>query len=139
MKSFQSILVAVIAVPVVLACVGPGRTNKLEAMPSAPAATGDVTTSRGENDNTEVKVEVEHLAPPQEIARGASVYIVWAKPRSQEPPQNLGALTVGDDRKGKLETKTPLKQFDVVVTPESSATAAEPTGDPVMRASVNAR
>ena len=61
MRSLQSTLVAVIAVPVVLACAG-GRTGKLEAMPSAPAAVGEVKTSRGENDNTEVKVEVEHLA-----------------------------------------------------------------------------
>lgn len=108
-------------------------------MPNAPAATGEVVTSRGENDNTEVKVEVEHLAPPQQIASGASVYVVWAMPHSQDPPQNLGALLVDSDRKGKLETKTPLKQFEVVVTPESSASAAQPTGDPVMKTSVNAR
>lgn len=113
-----------------------GQTTNLQTAAGAPAAVGQVETEVGDNGNTEVKVEVEHLAPPEKVKSGASVYVVWAKPHTDEKAQNLGALAVDADRKGKLETKTPLKQFDVLVTPEASASVDAPTNDPVMRASV---
>lgn len=126
-----------LALPLCLAAAcGGGQTSKLQTASGAPAAVGNVETSQGENGNTVVKVEVEHLAPPENVASGASVYVVWAKPRSDEGPRNLGALKVSDDRKGKLETKTPLQQFELLVTPEASPLATKPTGEPVMRASV---
>lgn len=124
---------------VLAAACGGGTTTPLKTASGAPAATGEITASHGDNGNTEVKVEVDHLAPPDKIANGAKVYVVWAKPHSQDPAQNIGALEVGDDRKGKLETKTALKSFDVLVTPEASPTVAQPSTDPVMRGSVAAQ
>lgn len=121
-----------------LACGG-GHATKLNAAPATPAAVGEIKASRGDNGNTELSVEVEHLAPPENVASGAKVYVVWAKPHSQDPAQNLGALAVGDDRKGKLETKTVFKEFDLLVTPEATPTSAQPTSAPVMKASVVAQ
>lgn len=131
------IKMVLLAVPLCLvtAC-GASQTSKLHTVTGAPAAVGNVETSQGANGNTEVKVEVEHLAPPENVASGASVYVVWAKPRSDEAPRNLGALKVDENRKGKLETKTPLKQFEILVTPEASPQVTQPTAEPVMKASV---
>lgn len=133
-RTTLSVLAAVIST-VLFACAG-GQTSKLHAASGTPAAIGEVKTAEGDNGNTKVTVEVEHLAPPQNVERGASVYVVWAKPHSQDAPQNLGALRIDEERKGKLETKTPLKRFDVLVTPETSPTVSLPAGEPVMTATV---
>lgn len=113
-----------------------GKDVPLETAASVPAARGTAEATATDNDNTDLKVEVEHLAPPDKIASGASVYVVWAKPDTKEPAQNLGALVIDDDRKGSLRTTTPLKHFEVMVTPEASAAVQHPSNEPVMKAKV---
>jgi hypothetical protein len=113
------------------------QTTKLTTAENAPAAMGSVKTTQGENGNTEVTVTVEHLAPPARIASGASTYVVWAKPASQDAPQNLGAMTVDDALNGKLQTKTALTRFDLMIAAEPTPTIAQPNGAPVMQAHVD--
>lgn len=114
-----------------------GQTTKLTTADNVPAAAGWMKTAQGENGNTDVTVEVEHLAPPARVTSGATTYVVWAKPASQDAAQNLGAMTVDDSLKGKLQTKTPLTIFDVMITAEPTPTVAQPSGAPVMRAHVD--
>lgn len=121
---------------VVLAACG-GTKSELKPAAHAEAAKASIKADEGDNGNTNVKVEVEHLAPPDKVAQDASVYVVWARPLVGDPqPQNLGALKIDDDRKGKLETVTALKSFDVLVTPESSSQITRPAHDPVLTGKV---
>ena len=101
-----------------------------------PAAQGEVRSNRTDAGNTKVDVKVQYLAPPDKVAPGAQTYVVWAQRDDKSSPQNIGALAVGKDRKGKLETLTPLDKFEVFVTPEPSPKATEPTNPPVMRSHV---
>lgn len=130
-----SILFCALALASLVACGGEKKVA-LQPTPAVPAALGEVRSERTDQGNTKVDVEVEHLAPPGRVAPGAQVYIVWAQRDDKSSPQNIGALRVGKDRKGKLETLTPLDRFDVFVTPESSPNIAHPTNEPIMRSRV---
>jgi hypothetical protein len=92
-----------------------------------PAARGMVTVTPTDNLNTRVEVQVEHLAPPGRVAPGATTYVVWARVPGEDRVQNLGALQVDRNLRGTLETVTPLRNFDVIITAETNATAAEPS------------
>ena len=89
--------------------------------------------------NTHLEVAVEHLAPPQSVAPDASTYVVWAMPAATggEHVENLGALTIGDERKGELKAFTPLQSFDVLVTPERSAKVQTPSHEAVLTARIS--
>ncbi len=113
------------------------QKTPLTATSQVPAAEGKVETKRTENQNTEVKLEVEHMAPPNKIASDATVYVVWAQPLDPgAQPQNMGSFVIDDDRKGKLRTVTPQEKFELLVTPEATGTVARPTNEPVLKAKI---
>lgn len=131
----KNVIHSVVMVLGLFACGG--HSSTMNAAPATPAAKANIDAREGENGNTKLEVEVEHLAPPASVAQDASVYVVWAKPHAGDPTaQNLGALQVDSDRKGKLDTVTPLRSFDVLVTPESSSQVTRPTHDPVLTGKV---
>lgn len=101
-----------------------------------PAAEGTVKTSRTDNDNTAIDLEVRHLAPPDRVKQGATTYVVWARPSGTDKVQNLGALQVDDNLDGKLETVTPLRRFEVFITAESDPAASSPSGKELLSTSV---
>lgn len=106
--------------------------TKLTPSAATPAAEGSVTINRGENGNTHLEVAVNYLAPPQKMAKDAAVYVVWATPQAGSKSQNIGALKVGEGRSGRLDTTTPLTDFDLRITPESASTVEAPSGESVM-------
>lgn len=118
------------------ACAGMHKTP-LTSTAQNPAAKGQVETRRTENQNTEVKLEVEHMAPPQKVAPDATVYVVWAQPLAPDaPPQNMGSFVIDRDRSGSLTTVTPHEKFELLVTPEARGTVERPTNEPVMKAKI---
>lgn len=112
-----------------------GCATKVPLSSSAdiPAARGEVKLDRTDQGNTKVEVTVKHLAEPAQVQQGATTYVVWAAPRDAfATPQSLGALRVGDDLEGKLETTTPLRAFDLFITAEPSASVPQPSGNRLM-------
>ena len=95
-----------------------------------PAATGKVKVKEEKDGNTRVKVEVAHLAQPNDVF-DATTYVVWLKPRTGLA-QNVGVLNVDKKLNGSIETRTPFKDFTILVTAERSANATMPTGQSVM-------
>jgi hypothetical protein len=94
-----------------------------------------VALAQVNNDNTMMKLEVDHLAEPDKMAPGASTYVVWIQSTPGQA-QNVGALMVDNDRRGRLETVTPHREFQLFVTAESAATAAAPTSERLLFANV---
>ncbi len=111
------------------------QTWTLNTSDSVQAATGKVLVGTEKGGNTKVKVEVQHLAPPATVDDDSKAYVVWLMP-SGGLPQNVGVLKVGKDLKGELETRTPFKQFQVIVTAEPVPNVRTPSGPPVMNADV---
>ena len=99
---------------------------------SVPAAQGNVETKTDRNGNTQVDIKVKHLAMPDRLEPGAKGYVVWLMSEGQSAYQNIGALKVNQDLEGTYSTKVPYKAFKLIVTPERSMTAQEPTGDAVL-------
>lgn len=111
------------------------QTWTMNTAESIPAAEGKVKVASEKDGNTAVKVQVEHLAPASNLNEDASAYVVWIK-ADDGLPQNVGVLKVSDKRKGELQTKTPFKEFTVIVTAEQSAAVTIPAGQKVMDAKV---
>ena len=112
------------------------REMALQMSEAIPAARGEVEWERKDQGQTEIEVEVEHLAPPGEAVPGATVYVVWLRPLD-EPRQviKLGILNVEDDRDAELEATAAFDAFELFVTAEPVADVAEPSGQQLMTAS----
>jgi hypothetical protein len=61
--------------------------------------------------------------------------VVWVE-REGAAPQNVGALRVGEDKSGQLETVTPHHRFTLAITAEEAATTDLPKGPRVLSAVV---
>jgi len=115
---------------------GTSQTWSLKTSDRVPAAAGKVSVLPGKDGNQTVDVQVQRLAEPSRVFQGASTYVVWLFP-PDSPPTNIGVLPLDGNLKGRLETKTPYKTFDLEVTAEASPAATRPTvKNRVMTASV---
>ena len=102
-----------------------------------PAAQGAIKMREGKNDNKQLVVQVEHLAPPAKIADGATTYVVWAQPEGVKQPQNIGALKVDNKLKGSLTTVLPYDSFKVFITAEPTPSVTEPSGKTLLAANID--
>jgi hypothetical protein len=134
MKALQGIVAA--AMIFGAGCITPMELP-MEASSSLPASEGVALVSEGPNGNTALRVKVKHLAYPQRITQGAEVYVVWVTPHDGGRPQNVGVMMIDKDLEGTLNTVTPLKNFKVTVTPETSGQVQVPTNEPVFIADVH--
>ena len=116
------------------------KTHELQMTgnPEFPAATGEAVVSTTDDGNTQINLEVKHLAPPEKINSGATAFVVWVRNNDENfgEPQNLGALKVDDDLSGSISAVTNLRSFDLYVTAEPTSSATSPTGDALLRTNV---
>ena len=95
----------------------------------SPAAQGEVKLGTTDNGNTSVQFMVKHLAPPDRMNPGATVYLVWVRPLEPgSSATSLGAMQLNDNLEGEINAVTPLRAFDIFVTAEAMQTATWPTG-----------
>ncbi|HYM79811.1 MAG TPA: hypothetical protein VEY91_00195 [Candidatus Limnocylindria bacterium] len=119
-----------------LSCAGPSQL-RLTSSPDIPAAQSTVKVSTTDNGNTKIDLVVEHLASPERVSPGATVYIVWVRGNAADAqPQNLGALKVDNNLKGNLSAMTPLRAFDLYITAEPSQAGTVPTGKTLLNTTV---
>jgi hypothetical protein len=111
-------------------------TYSLAPQPSSRAAVGQVQVKEDKNANNKVTVTVDHMPVPQNIDPALSTYVVWAQPTGR-PPQPLGSLNVGSERRGKLDAVTPFDVFDVIVTAEASAAPTAPSDHVILRGRID--
>jgi hypothetical protein len=124
-----------LALAIVMSLAGCAATRTSVALlPTSEerAAMGKVDVSRDRNANTRVNVAVDHLAPPDRISPTATAYVVWAQPIEGGAPQNLGGLVLDKNLAGKLDTTTPLLDFNLWITAEPGARVEAPTGPTVL-------
>jgi hypothetical protein len=144
-----TVIVTFLAIGVGCSWFGSGSAVHLQSGPQAPAAQGEVKTKLTKDGNTAVTVTVKHLAPPDRLARDATTYVVWAhplgtpagaRPETGGPSEsvffNLGGLKIDRDLNGDLTTTTPYHSFDVLITPEPSASVSKPTNNRALWATV---
>ena len=98
---------------------------------TVPAATAKADISHDSNGNALIKLDVKHLARPENLTPPASVYIVWVQPRDGEPIKQ-GQLQVNDDLSAHFTSPTTYKTFRLFVTAEQSASVTTPSGQQVL-------
>ncbi len=103
---------------------------------SVPAAKGIIHATHDSNNNTKLEISVHYLAQPEALTPPAAVYVVWLHPEN-DLLQNKGELKIDKNRNGDLTIVTPLKRFEIFVTPEPSAQATVPTGEHVLSANIS--
>jgi len=110
-----------------------GKTYHMVASSSVPAASGIVSVKKGNpNLNTELDIKVTNLAAPSNLTPPANVYILWVRPIGGAAV-NEGAIRVNKNLDGELKTVTTLKNCDVFITAEQSATVTSPEGPEVLQ------
>lgn len=133
----RQIIPALSCALLLLTHTGCGHLVTFSGSRAAPGARAEAKVTRGENGNSRITLKVEHLAPPQEVANGATAYVVWVQNTDHvAPAQNVGELRVDADLEGELVTVTTLTAFDLTVTPETSAQVAQPAGQPILSARI---
>lgn len=131
----QTKFALLIAIAIVLTTVAWSREDKLTNTGLTPAAEGKVVTSTDRNGNTEVEVQVKHVARPQSLTPPRQSYLVWVQPRGMQP-QLLGALRVNEDLEGSLKATTTYKDFDVLVTAEDNLKTETPSSTVILKGTV---
>jgi len=120
-------------------CTGPNE-RRMESSGDIPAAESTVKIGSNSNGNTTFDLTVKHLALPSRVDPDATVYVVWL--RGDEPAmraQNMGAIKVDDDLDGSYSGVTPLRDFEIFVTAEPSATELSPTGKELLYTTIAAK
>ena len=121
---------ATIAILVMISgCAAPAQ---MTAGPQVLGAEGEVKAAAGANGNTQVKIVIRHLADPEKIKPGATVYVAWIQPKDGGLPQNAGQIQLTNNQEGQLDTITPFRSFRVTVTAEQTATATSPSSNSVL-------
>jgi hypothetical protein len=100
-----------------------------------PGARAEVAIGKDKNGNTRLKMTVQHLANLENLTPRASAYVVWLQERGGNS-ENRGQLKVNKNLKAIFVTVTPLKSFDVFVTAEQDPRTDGPSGQEVLRATI---
>lgn len=116
---------------------GGNNAKKVTMIPAreVPGAHGTVSVKPEKNGNTHVDITTKSLAQPSALTPPADTYVVWFQPPDQAP-RNMGALKVGNDLNGKLETVAPFRRFKVFITPEERQNVTTPHGPHLLSADV---
>jgi hypothetical protein len=126
MKTFRKFLNSGLLLGVALLMFGCAQRVVLRNAPDVPAAVGEAKITRDQNKNSIVDLQIQHLAPSENLKPPKKLYVLW----SQAPDGkniNSGQLTVGPDRRGTLKSPTPMQVFRIIVTAEDVPTAAFPS------------
>ena len=118
-----------------LALAGPACASRYKADTDSPAYAGQakISVKLNKTGNREIRVQINHLAPPQKIDPQGRAYVAWiAVPGS--PPVKAGVLEYNDRRRrGVISATTPNPKFEVVVTLEQSVRPTEPSSTEILR------
>ncbi len=101
-----------------------------------PAAKGVIHATHDSNNNMKLEMSIQYLAQPGALTPPAAAYVVWLQPEN-DASQNKGELKIDKNRNGNLTIVTPLKRFEIYVTPEQSTEATAPTGEHVLSANIS--
>jgi hypothetical protein len=98
----------------------PGKTQSwvMSSGPKTPTeAEGRAWLTIEDTGARVVALAFKNLPQAGSAFEGATMYMVWLVPRGGAP-QGMGSLDVSDDERAKMSLRTPLDDFDVLVTAE---------------------
>ena len=92
-----------------------------------PAAHGDIRIEKIDKQQKLLTITMDHLPPPGDIEKGVAHYVVWFSAVGELPlPQ--GTLDYDpENRVGIASIPTDMREFDLQITAEKTATPTQPS------------
>lgn len=121
------------------ACGGPLRYTPRPTQRAPEADATIVADVHRDQSMTNLQIRVEHLAPPDRINAGGTVFVVWARRNNSSQWTRVGILQYNpSSRTGELNGTTPDTQFELMITVENAAAPAQPSTATVVTQNVGA-
>lgn len=117
-----------------LAVLVSGCASRFKADAEAPtyAAKAKIVVKTNRDDNRQMTVTLDHLAPPDRIDPNYRAYAVWIRVPGHETTR-AGVLKYNSrQRRGKLRATTPHGNFEVIVSLENNPSASTPSADSIV-------
>lgn len=112
-----------------------GCANRYKVDTEAPnyAGIAKIRVKVNDDDNREMKVRIDHLAPPHKLPDGYDAYAVWIAVPGHGISK-VGLLDYsGKKRRGELMATSPYPKFEVIVTLEQDRSSSQPSEMVVFR------
>lgn len=105
--------------------------------PVVPAAEGSVKVKKDDNNNYNIKIQLERLAEPSRLTPPKELYIVWMT-REKGQPLNIGQITtskgfLSSALESSLNTVVTEKPTGFFITAENESTITRPSGVTVLK------
>lgn len=114
--------------------VSAGCASRYELDAKAPthAALAKLKVKVNRDELRELKVTVDHLAPPHRLGPQYKAYAVWIRVPGHGLTK-VGLLDYSENRRrGTLEATTPFDKFEVLITLETNPSTADPSNDVIV-------
>lgn len=116
-----------------LAAGGCAHRYKLDTEAPNYAAMAKIKVKANDDENREMTLRIDHLAPPEKFEAGYSAYAVWIA----VPGHNVSKVGLldysGKKRRGELVATSPFPKFEVIVTLERDRSSSQPSDAIVLR------
>jgi hypothetical protein len=116
-----------------LAAGGCANRYKLDTEAPNYAAMAKIKVKVNDDENREMTLRIDHLAPPEKFEAGYSAYAVWIA----VPGHNISKVGLldysGKKRRGELVATSPFAKFEVIVTLEQDRSSSQPSNAIVLR------
>lgn len=136
--TWKMIAATLVAGALLAGCGGP-LTYAIKGTAKAPEVDAKIVADvKKDASMTTLQITAEHLAPPERLASGGKVFVVWTK--GDKPKwHRVGALKYDEgDRKASIEgASVPVTAFDLQITVEKEAAPDLPSSDVVLSQHVN--
>ena len=129
---FRKLSISVIASALLLAS---GCANRYQVDTEAPnyAAIAKIKVKVNKDENREMTLQIDHLAPPHKLGGTYRAYAVWIA----VPGHGISKVGMLDytakKRRGELVATSPHAKFEVIVSLEESASTSQPSQQIVLR------
>ena len=111
-----------------------GCASRFKTDAEAPtyAAKAKIVVKTKRDENREMSLTIDHLAPPGRIDPKYQAYAVWIRVPGHDITR-VGVLKYNSrKRRGKLNATTPHPNFEVIVSLENNPSASAPSTDSIV-------
>jgi hypothetical protein len=114
------------------ASTGCAARYKLDAKAPTHAALAKLKVKVNRDELRELKVTVDHLAPPHRLGPQYKAYAVWIQVPGHGTTK-LGLLDYNENRRrGTIDATTPFSKFEVIITLETNPSTAAPSNEVIV-------
>lgn len=101
-----------------------------------PAANGKIKVKKDKNNNYNISIDIEHLAPPSQLQPPKQTYVVWME-TAQNQTKNIGQINsstgfLSGKLKASFQTVSSFKPEKIFITAEDDANVRYPLGNRVL-------